>query len=673
MPGHQHKTKVPNNIPDRFIRIHRKFKTRPGVPPKAQEQNEATRLLASPPATPTHRKHEIVFEKNNHQGNSEETAIPNPTPDTGFRPPPTPTHTSSTGSVVPTGSAAPTSPTAHLVPLNKTGLPSPAFSALPPVTSLDPSPTTESLSSPYTGPEPSLASAAEAHQTSPSRRLSIPLVVLLAIGSGLLLIGVVALLRYYGRPARRPRPKPSRPILDDPFADDKEFADESPIFGGKEIMSPRPNANGGLWSWSQYPHPGTAVSKPDEVAKPSKTSGGICPGYGVAHSPRPPSSKVSYSGRNGKAQYHISSHAHTQSVPIATSGDSPYQASLDQVQGALSRAVSRISAASMSWYPGSPQSGIGLAISRSPKTAFTADGSNVLKRTEPKATLARSRSNSVVEGARDPLSKSSSFFDDSACEGSDVGSPSFLPYRASRAAPPKAYGGRSRIKSSYYAPGSYPRPPAASNKAEDSRLQCQLPTQKSEPRRDRDTQALTDALGLSSPATDYVAPSPQPTLYPDDSLSIIEAKRPRKLTHKKKGSDKDERPSLLAIATAMEASAALGSLMLMDFNGQTTRVDDASAKPKRMSTMALGKPTEWQEEKASELLLAKTGGAPAPLKRKISRNDDKPPSIPLPAPLPSLAQMALEYENPQAYADYRSPTYSIYGLYGSDRQSGVGY
>jgi len=43
--------------------------------------------------------------------------------------------------------------------------------------------------------------------------------------------------------------------------------------------------------------------------------------------------------------------------------------------------------------------------------------------------------------------------------------------------------------------------------------------------------------------------------------------------------------------------------------------------------------------------------------------------VPSPPPIPSLAQMALAHTNPEDYADYRSPTYSIYGLYEADRKS----
>jgi hypothetical protein len=59
-------------------------------------------------------------------------------------------------------------------------------------------------------------------------------------------------------------------------------------------------------------------------------------------------------------------------------------------------------------------------------------------------------------------------------------------------------------------------------------------------------------------------------------------------------------------------------------------------------------------------------------KKAAARNDEKTPHIPSPPLMPSLAQMALEHDNPETYVDYRSPTYSIYGFYEHERKSGMG-
>jgi hypothetical protein len=47
----------------------------------------------------------------------------------------------------------------------------------------------------------------------------------------------------------------------------------------------------------------------------------------------------------------------------------------------------------------------------------------------------------------------------------------------------------------------------------------------------------------------------------------------------------------------------------------------------------------------------------------LKRTDDRPPRVPSPPVLPSLAQMAMAHANGQDYGEYRSPTYSLYGLY----------
>ncbi|KAG5647231.1 hypothetical protein DXG03_000766 [Asterophora parasitica] len=695
-PGRQPKSSrvTTNKISHRFVRIHRKSKA------YSRESSRRQKYVAADSYADRDDRHRHILGYNRHLG--EVTAIPNPTPDTGLKPTTTPSFSTT---------APPVHQSVHSVPLSKTGLPSPTstptsaptFSTLPPLLSLDPnsssapSQTAAPSTSAYEGPEPTMVSAAESQRPSQPHKLSIPIIVLLAVSSGVLLIGLFTLIKYYSRPRRRHFPTPSRPILDDPFAD---FADakfppvedpDSPIFGGKERIS---GANGALWSWSQYPRPTISVTKPEDngPSEPASNGSGII----KAHPPHLQGS------RNSKA---VSGHGHSHSVPI-TSGDSPYYASLQQVKGAMSRVANRISMASVSMYPSSPQSAfsnsnVGLAITRSP---MTGDGSNVLKRTEPKAALDRTRNTlAASEAAKGTISASLTmdrYSDSSAYDGSELGSPSVLPYAATPANPPPTYGGRSRIKSSYYTPGSYPRVSDAhvlngtngNNKISgDSRVGYTA-------KKDRDTQALTYALGLHSPATDYggastMPPSPQPTLYPEDSMSRRPSLRKPLPAggggggHGKKKSEGRGHPSLPVISHAMDASAALGSLMLLDFNGQATRVDNggtSNASNVVTTTTGAGNNNTGSISKSgrrmSQTVLsrpAEVGGAGArvvaPLRRNGSgRSDDKPPSIPLPElGLPSLTQMGLEHANPQAYADYRSPTYSIFGLYG-DRKSGIG-
>ncbi|KAG5342816.1 hypothetical protein C0989_008766 [Termitomyces sp. Mn162] len=625
---------------------------------------------------PSDSKHEAFVEKNGHQAGGEVTTVPNPTPDTGFRPHPIPL------SIHVAGPTASPSQLVHSVPLSQTALP--MLSSPDPLSTvlgyqgLTPTPSFPTFLPVATvsANGPSVGNATKVHPTNTttqSHKLSIPLIVLLAVGCTLISIVIFSLVKCYSRPTRRLRPRPSLPVLDDPFGDDKELAlEDSPIFGGKERSS------NGIWSWSHYPQPGIAITKPPSIAQPDAAGGGKPRGFdSVTFSPSL-QGRPSNSGSNWRTQSAYSGHGHTQSVPTVTSGNSPFHASLQQLQGALSRTATRMSAASASLYTSSPRnhSHVGLAITRSPMTTFTADGSSVLRRTEPKTALDQRRNNSVAEAARDPISINVRNSVGSSYTASEVSSPSFLPYTAPQREVSTNNAGRSKIKSSYYNVNSYPRisnPTLANaNKTQGFGSESQPGFRKSDARRDRDTQALTHALGLSSPAPAHA--SPQPTLYPDDSLSVVDAKRPRKLqtsSHKKQVSEKvkedDRRPSLPVISTAMDASAALGSLMLMDFAGNTTRLDD-----KRLSVTSLNKATSGGAG-------TKSGPGPSLVKTSTSskrnslRSNDKPPSIPLPELLPSLEQMGLEHANPQAYADYRSPTYSIYGLYGDDRKSGTGY
>jgi hypothetical protein len=149
------------------------------------------------------------------------------------------------------------------------------------------------------------------------------------------------------------------------------------------------------------------------------------------------------------------------------------------------------------------------------------------------------------------------------------------------------------------------------------------PIQRTDSRKARDTKALTSALGIASPTMETIPLSPAQTLYPDDSLSVVDVKRLPSQKHQQK-------PTASVAMSTVDTSTALGSLMLMGF-GTTDR---------SLSSLAT-----------------------VPL-------HDKPPRVPSPPPMLSLAQMGLENANPEAFVDYRSPTYSIFGLYGdSTRRS----
>ena len=543
--------------------------------------------------------------------------LPNPVPDTGYRP--TQTQDAHPSAILTTHHA-------HLRTAANTNPSLVTFSALPLITTLDPP-----LSTPV--PDPILdqtlsAAASQPYPVSKTHPLSVPIIVLLAALSLGLLGSLFFVLNYCYRPKRHPRPKPSLPILHDSFADDKS---DSPIFGGKERLSSRPDSTG-LWAWTQY------SSGPKKSQQAGDTSSGDqLHGYGsVSRSPRMQAGSP-LPGRDSRTHFRFPGHSHTYSAPVLAA-DSPYQPSMKQVRRALSRATSRISVASMSLYPASPQvsnSDVGIAVaSASPGTVFTGDGHDVLRRTDHRPSLER---NPISMG--DAKTKHLQGAAYAAYDGADVASPTFLPYVTSQVAP-TTRSGRTRIKSSYYTPGAYPRASQSSNMGKSEGLQ----QRKQPPIPDLEHQGsrvLTDALGLTSPEPDPLSTSLVRT-HADNAA--VDRKRPGSTGHQRKITEKEDFP---VIKTAVGATAALGSLVDL-------RTTQAS---RRLST-------NKGSSNAPEMPIQ------GPTKNDFSYTADKPPYIPLPAVLPSLSQMAMEHTNPEFYADYRSPTYSIYGLYECERKKG---
>ncbi|KAJ3822023.1 hypothetical protein EV361DRAFT_921538 [Lentinula raphanica] len=484
-----------------------------------------------------------------------------------------------------------------------------------PATRTSSSVTQQSSSSTISLPSPTAA----IHSASVTQKLPTTIIALLAVGSAFFLLGIFIVVKACTRPTRRTRPKPSLPILDDAFADDDLYSPakaDSPIFGGKERM-PSQNGNGTpAWTWTQYTEAKATQANPplpdshasDQSVSALYTMHPISPGETIGPNdflfPRPPPS---------------------QSVPTTLISNTSQFA----MPNLLTTAASRFSIArSVSVYPASP------AVPVADGKNYTADGHSILKRSS-KIGFRRSRTDMTEVNSR--LSRDSFAYD-----GAALKSPQFLAH--SQAEAPSAPVGRTRIKSSYYTPGSYPRmsslPSSTSTKSSKAKnedmvefnIQELPPIQRTNSRKDRDTKALTSALGLASPPMETIPLSPVQTLYPDDSLSVVDVKRlPSQKKHSKKPA--------VAFSPA-DTSTALGSLMLVDFG---TTVSGLAAR--------LGESIEYGSSK------------------KIPLQHDKPPRVPSPPPLPSLAQMGLEHSNPEAYDEYRSPTYSIFGLYGEDRKS----
>ncbi|KIM87176.1 hypothetical protein PILCRDRAFT_815646 [Piloderma croceum F 1598] len=542
------------------------------------------------------------------------TSIPDPVPDTGIGYTSLAPPAGSTPFMLPPVSQALSAAEASMSPT--TTAYSPATAAM---TSIPLAPSSTSSTS------TSSVEATSTHQQN-SYRLSTTSIVLISVGSAFALLGILILFKICIRPRKRVHLVPSNPILQEDDYSDKYSGDESPIFGGKDRLS---GANSGhtnstLWPWTQY-HSG--IPKPVPAAtlsQPGSNAGGPVGYVATEHEKYPPT------GLN---------------VPCANRKNM-----LQPVQNAVTRVASRLSTVSMSLYPNSPRDphDVGVAIDGS---SYTADDLPV-----PKRMKSTPRRNSTIGLDNNRVTAYTRYSQGSTFNGVDLDLPA-LPITSHSlpkiAIAPPNNSGRARVKSSYYAPGAYPRASnldsnltsadkkGNTNPFADSQEE-RRPLQRSGSRRERDTRALTSALGLGSP----VPSSPQPTLYPEDSLSMAGEYISGPALSKNVVRDY-VKPALKAPVIRhrldtppVDSSATLGSLMLVDFgSGLPTMKSFGESLGNQTSQMAL------------------------------QRADDKPPRVPSPPPLPSLTQMGLAHANPEAFANYRSPTYSIYGLYEADRKS----
>jgi hypothetical protein len=512
-------------------------------------------------------------------------AVPNPIPDTGA------SRTLYPSGIIYTGVLPVIVPTSTQSHLSTSG-----FSPLPPLSAFATSlATTTAIASSVTKFTPTSTASVpgsqqQAHPTAP-KHLSAVIIVLLAVGSAFLLLGCYVLYRMFRRPRKHHYPTPSLPILQEEYVEERKFdPEEESLFGGKERLSARPGSDGVLLNWIQYPH----VS----LAKPP-------PSFNV---------DVPYTGNPQKRK----------SSEFGQKPEYPFS-------GPNAKLGNRISMMSASVYPGSPVSGnIGLAVTGSP---LTADGMPVLQRSNSKS-ITRRMSTSA-RGARQSMIVTNKPHVPSTYGTSDLygGPPSPLPPTPATlkvAVSSVKNPGRARVKAPY-APASLLKASGTTSAQQDQGnpfeesqyvLPSLSPVVKSEDRRERDTKALTSALGLASP----IPTSPQ-TIYPDDSVTLA-------------GDRRYSRSQFMS--PALDDSSRLGKLMLGDFHS-TASVPDAAGAQAGSSSRA----------------------------RTVTRKrvEEKPPRVPSPPPLPSLAQMALAHSNPQDFEDYRSPTYSIYGLYEADRKS----
>lgn len=611
------------------------------------------------------------------------TAVPNPTPDTGVASTPP----SSSSSINTLGAGAPLlgaltvsdtatsgytivqpSTKASVSPMPRTAVVS--FSALPPLQSIvltgdsvDP----QSLYPSETSPMPS-SSATAAPSDANTRQMSVALVILLSVGGALLLLGFCIMAKIFTRP-RRVRPTPSLPIIKD-LDSDEDFYEgkESPIFGGQERMSAALGANNPGWNWVTYPHvKSTSRTQPPDRdhSFPSSQHAQELPqhyaqqqqvGHNLPGGPAVPENRF-----NLATQPPASSNG--QSV-VSSSSETSIRPVMLQNMAAVAQTTKRLSRASLAMY--TPNAHGGPPTQTQQETPFTGDDHDVMKRSKSKADVRR-RSQYSQDDRKHRNSTTS--FIGLAYDGDE--SPSSAPEEYSHVVLSDTpvqnsdFEGRARVKSGYFATGSYPRhsvlPSTSYSIATATRINVanrnslindKLSShQHSASKRVRDTQALSYALGLTSPRTEYGPASPQPTLYPDDSMSVTDAARRSKKRNVGGGRLAEPVPDVPVIVPLDRTGGSTDGLMSMSFSA---------------SQMSLNLPKSQSEDSISRV-------DSTPASTSTRNFGDRVPRVPSPPPLPSLAQMGLQRAGLEAYDSYRSPTYSLYGLYQTaDRKSFIG-
>lgn len=531
--------------------------------------------------------------------------------------------------IKPTENVLPSSLLSHFPSTSHSSVPSPTFSPLPPLLSVISSSSMSAMDSSVSVPSPpteDLPTANALDTSTPHRallqnKLAMPVIILLAVATGCLFLGACIITKSCTARSRRRGLKSLLPVLEKAYPDEDDFECKgSSIFGGKEQFSPAPGRTSTEWSWVQYPIPSSQPSA--QTIHDARNQGKYEQAF---------TNSVS---RDPAAQYPFSSTGCTHQFP-----NEP-EPMVQQSQHAVTRSTESEPMVIVAKHSAqTPVATIGLpldAVVQGPVS--TTDGHDVIERRRLSQNHEQKRRSSGVGSII-------------AYDGADVSSPIFeatfqpiaTPVLSSM--PAVAQEGRARVQSSYfvnrpftrfsvlpetYAIGTATKVNLTHAHAHPIENEVNLTTQMSDNQRERQTEALTHALGLPSPRCEYVVCSPQPSLYPDDS------------THTRDSSG----PSSGSIVT-MES----GSSLLESSNQTFDNLEKLSGVLENESTHK------------TKRLKKKTG----------CRDSDKPPRVPSPPPIPSLTQMGLEHANPEAYSNYRSPTYSIYGLYDGERKSGIGY
>jgi len=443
-----------------------------------------------------------------------------------------------------------------------------------------------------------------------SHQLPAAAIILLAAGSMLLVATILILTKLFIRPRRRSHPTPSLPILQDAFPP-RKLGDESPLFGGKERLSSQPVLNSMPWTWTQY-----------QLDVPKSA----------------PMTSIAKSGPTNQLQMRHSRLVDEPPNVLDTAEPTMQEAprkpnnTNQSSDGHPNKAMSRLSTLSGLVYTGSVyesngQENIGIAVSSG--QADLEFGGSAARDHRKRASARQSMRN--FDKRRSTI----------------YGSPEGLPYTMSPSLPPgnddrldsdgPSRQGRARVKAPYVA-GSYLR---GSAPKEPDRAHLEVnpfsdpingvyvlpPMANSSTGKEADSKRRSLGVG---PITPDPAVSPGFSLYPDGSLGVAEDHIWAVQNHVK-----GKQPP--------HAHDDEGGVAVSD--GLLGAVSPGTAA-RRLSHASMQKTRARDQPSA-----------------KSKRTDDMPPRVPSPPVLPSLAQMAMAHTHGQEYGDYRSPTYSFYGLY----------
>ncbi|KAI0273721.1 hypothetical protein BC834DRAFT_855238 [Gloeopeniophorella convolvens] len=565
-----------------------------------------------------HGQNRSSVKNNNNHPNAEISAIPDPVPNTvaPAAPSSTPIHTSSLLEAHSTSTS--NAPSAMFTVSSSVAAPSVSLLSAPPTAA----PALSSVSSLPPAMPPSISaerpvvtsSSSSSRQTNNSRQLPIAAVVLLVLGGIFFMAAILVGIKLYLRPRRRSHPTPSLPILQDTFPPPK-MGDESPLFGGKERFSSQAGNDTVPWTWTQYQ---------SGIPTPTPSSNLLKP-IGASQSQRRYSrlpDEMPSVPRAGEA---------------AMQEATPKQFANPPAVVLPNKALSRLSSMSGLVYPASMheagQEGIGIAVS-SGQAELSHTGS----------VRGQNKRVSVRESMRNFDKRRSTIY----------GSPEGLAYTMLSPVAPDAdggesgglqRGGRAAVKAPYGA-GSYFRASTSTGTGKHLTMSTDA-----NPFGDASIYAVPPVPSLEGNHTKAHAPntpglmtpdpvSPGLSLYPDDSLSVAGGRK----------------------WTAPKASKGRASPEEEQTGGEQgdAAMDRMAVSERRLS--------RGLTSRASVLPSARGQGDQEDMD-KLRRADDKPPRVPSPPVLPSLAQMAMAHTGGQDFADYRSPTYSIYGLYSSERKS----